>query len=318
MYKMYRRLFVAQRILLTLGYTEQFQFPLTICELYLRLLSSSRVKKRDFVLALQFLVSKKKIEYVSGFLIISGLPSKESNALVNTRIKRRAYSEKKWTDIYEFISFAKNIPFITGVAITGSVAVQNATKDDDIDFMIVTKPNRLWLVRLLVIAYASLRGKRRSFAQEEKNSWCFNLWIEESDLQLPPQSRSVYEAYEVLQAQWVLSRGKVAQQFWLLNRWTNKLIVGSQLWQQVMARKSESLGGFELRQSIFSFYEIPIISEVILILLFISNFCAYQLQYVYMKQHMTREKVSRTHAFFHPRDTKSAIFLNWKQTVKRL
>lgn len=311
MHEMSRQLFIAKKILLTLGYCEQFQFPLTAFELYIRLLSNVQIQKSEFISVLKYLFEKKKIEYSGGFFLITGLHREKSSLLIETRKERAKFSEKKWLDVEKFISFAKNIPFITGVAVTGSVAVENAIADDDIDFMIVTKPNRVWLARLLVIAYASLRGKRRSFAREEKNSWCFNLWVEESDLQLPSQSRSVYEAYEVLQAQWVLSRGNVAERFWRLNNWTSNYIVGTKLWHKVNKHKNADL-------SIFDFYEVPIVSEVVFILFFITNYCAYLLQYLYMKPHMTREKVSRTHAFFHPRDTRSAIFFNWKKTVRRL
>ena len=218
------QLFIAKRILLTLAYTEQFNFPLNKKELYSRLLVSHFVSLQTFNNSINFLKDKKLIKYSNGYFFISGLSTKQMNSLVETRKKRAMFATKKWQELTEFINFAKHIPFITGIAVTGSLAVNNTIKEDDIDFMIVTSPNRLWITRLIVTLYATTKGKRRSFAKEEINSWCFNLWIEETDLQLPKNSRSVYEAYEVIQAVWIVSKNNVASRFRSLNHWTKKNI----------------------------------------------------------------------------------------------
>ncbi|GIK84505.1 MAG: hypothetical protein BroJett025_11270 [Patescibacteria group bacterium] len=296
------QLFVARRILLTLAYSEQFQFPLKASELFTRLLTKISVTVDEFVAALTFLVDKQLISYDSGYFVISGLSGSDIKKLVDTRVERAEYASKKWSEVLDFISVIRSIPFITGVAVTGSLAVHNTIKDDDIDFMIVTPKNRLWLARLLVVLYASLRGKRRSFAKEEKNSWCFNLWIEESDLQLPVGARSVYEAYEVIQATWVLSRGGVANRFRRLNDWTKKIVPRARKFCDVIEQKSTTV------------FDLPVISQM----LDVCNQTAYYFQFQYMKSHMTREKVSKSHAFFHPRDTKSEVFKNWKKTILRL
>ena len=294
--------FIEQRILLTLAYSEQFSFPLTVSELYTRLLVSFFVDFSTFVGALKELQNKKLIVYFDEFLFVSGLTTEKIIELASLRKKRESYARAKWRELEDFIVFAKRIPFIKGVAVTGSLAVNNTIKDDDIDFMIVTANNRLWLTRLIVIVFATLKGKRRSFAKEEKNSWCFNLWVEESELQLPISSRSIYEAYEVVQAVWVLSRGSVSRNFRQVNKWTQKHIFMS------------GLGVNLPTPSHFSFFDLPLVSQII----DLCNRVVFWLQYAYMKPHMTREKVSRKHAFFHPRDTKSAVFDNWKKTLMRL
>lgn len=299
------QLFLAKRIVLTLAYTEQFGFPLQVRELYTRLLVGFRVDIQDFCTALIVLSGKNLIQYLDGYFFIAGLSESEMHNLISLRRQRQEFSKRKWQEVQEFVGFAKKVPCITGVAVTGSLAVNNSIADDDIDFMIVTAANRLWLARLLVILYASLKGKRRSFAKEEKNSWCFNLWIEESELQLPEQSRSIYTAYEVVQAIWVFSRGGVFLKFGILNDWIRKIVFGARTISLVTDRVPNILSYL---------CTLPIISWALLLL----NHLAYCGQYWYMKPHMTREKVGRTHAFFHPRDTRSKIFENWKQTLGRL
>jgi hypothetical protein len=293
--------FLLARILLTTAYTEQFDFPLTASEIYQRLLVNRFITREDFIESLVFLVKARKIIYFEGYFFIVGVDEAKKKKLSSFRRIKREYADNKWLEVKEFVAFAKKIPFISGVAVTGSLAVNNTIKDDDVDFMLVTFPNRLWITRIIVILYASLKRKRRSFAKEEKNSWCFNLWVEATDLQLPQSSRSVYEAYEVIQAVWVLSRKQTARVFRNLNNWTKQVIFMNNFSARTVEHDILTLN-------------MPIFSKLIDLV----NLFAYLAQYSYMKPHMTREKVSKTHAFFHPRDTKSAVFENWQKTLMRL
>ncbi len=311
----YMHLLIAQRILMTLAYSEQFSFPLSVRELYSRLLVGFFVDFNTFVETLRELQAQKLVVYIDGFLFVAGLSVEKMTELSGLRKQRAEYAKQKWQELEQFVSFAKRIPFITGVAVTGSLAVNNTIKDDDTDFMIVTLANRLWISRLLIIFYASISGKRRSFAKEEKNSWCFNLWVEESELQLPVGARSVYEAYEVIQAVWVLSRGGVAGRFRKLNNWTKRLVFQGGVAQSGGGKQSCD-GNLKknIELNVVSFFELPILSGALDLL----NWLAFHFQYLYMKPHMTREKVSKSHAFFHPRDTKSEVFKNWKKVLLRL
>ena len=299
---MFMQIYIAKRILLTLAYTEQFTFPLNQKELYSRLLVSSFVDLKSFINALNYLKRKNLINYFKGYFFVSGLSLKHMNNLAETRKSRAKFAQKKWQELNKFINFAKYIPFITGIAITGSLAVNNTIKDDDIDFMIVTTPNRLWLTRLIVTFYASIKGKRRSFSNEESNSWCFNLWVEETDLQLPANSRSVYESYEVIQAVWVVSKNGVASKFRKLNNWTKRSVY----FNKYDFKNIENGKDWSSKTLLLSNF------------LFLLNLTSFYFQYLYMKPHMTIEKVSKSHAFFHPRDTKFNVFNNWKKTLLRL
>jgi hypothetical protein len=76
------------------------------------------------------------------------------------------------------------------IAVTGSLAVDNAEAGDDVDYLIVTAPGRLWLTRTLVMAvvrFAALRGV----------TLCPNYIISETALGLP--ERDVYTARELVQ-----------------------------------------------------------------------------------------------------------------------
>src|SRR3989344_7841829 len=115
----------------TLSYFARFNYPLTPEELWFWQHGSS--------------FSKLKIKK---FLTTSyQLPTTN----FQIRNQREAFSQKKWLIAQKVADQLKAIPFIEAIFVTGSLAMNNCPRYDDIDFMIVTTPNTLWLTRLLVI-----------------------------------------------------------------------------------------------------------------------------------------------------------------------
>jgi hypothetical protein len=49
-----------------------------------------------------------------------------------------------------------SLPFVRMVAVTGTLAVNNMERGEDIDYLIVTVPHRVWLARLLVLVFVHL------------------------------------------------------------------------------------------------------------------------------------------------------------------
>lgn len=291
------------RILFTLAYSFQFEHPLSVSELYFRLAGAPKVSVKEFSTTLLDLISEGELQLLDGLIFLSYIELEDREAFVSLRQQRQKYSQKKWAEPTIFINLVKRIPFILGVAVTGSVAMDNAVQDDDVDFLIVTKQNRLWITRLLLVAIASFLGKRRSFAQEEKNSWCFNLWVEPSDIQLPPKNRSIYEAYEVAQTKWVYSLEGISDLFFVSNRWAFNLLPNTPVRSRYENGRTTDVlwSQVDLPQIFISFAAFA---------LDLCNYVCFLVQYLYMKRHMTRESVSVSHAFFHPRDTKSEVLEN--------
>lgn len=237
------------------------------------------------------------------------------------RLRREQTSARKRREVEPLVHWLANLGVVRAVAITGSVAMSSAQPSDDVDFLLVTHNNRLWLTRLLVVGYAILRRKRRSFAREEPNSWCFNLWLESNSLQVSAGSRSLYVAYEVCQADWVYNKHATAQQFLLANHWVlphlpnlflNRWSQAAQV-EEVRSELASGVGSTTVVRKPFAVFRL-VWSKV----LDIANALAYAVQLAYMKPHRTRERVAFRYAFFHPMDRAGMLPKQLKSALNTL
>lgn len=294
-------------IILTVAYTHQFSYPLTLFEIYSRLISptgSSPVQKKSFVAAVTQLLSHKRIVREKNyFLLTSGIAQEQ----VQHREQRLLFSKKKINDLQPLLAFLSTLPWVTAVGITGSVAMHNADRHDDTDILMIVQPYSLWLLRPLVILFAWYHQKRRSWDTEESNSWCFNLWLETTQLKIPTRQHSLYTAYEVAQVQWVMDKCCIEKKFLQSNAWIYKYI-------PVCFKKK--YGVFVTCENRALLTRLLLVLHAVWVIPL--NSILYLLQWWYMLPHMTREKVHLSSAFFHPRNTRGIITDRWKQTLKNL
>ena len=307
-----------KKILITLAYSLQFNQALYVRELYLRLLGARRVTKFEFAAALANLVKSGYVSRRENLWFIPSLQTQtEQKKLIQLRAARAGQYIQKITETHLVSSFVFLVLGVRALVITGSVAVKNSDRDDDIDYMVITKKNRLWLIRPVLIAYAAFQGKRRSFAREEKNSWCFNLWLEEEELQISRVARSLYTAYEVAQTVWVFDAGGVQEHFIAQTAWVMGYIPRLRSLQKQNILRYVPVVSVRVARKIAEFVY-TILSLPLEIILYLCNYVAFVLQYTYMYQHITREKVSLRHAFFHPRDTKKQVDATLIQLLKKI
>jgi len=78
------------------------------------------------------------------------------------REKRKRTSEDKIKLIKRFIELLSRFPQIKLVGLSGTVAMNNAKKNDDIDLFIITAKDRLWTGRIVAILLANLLNLRRT------------------------------------------------------------------------------------------------------------------------------------------------------------
>lgn len=244
-------------------YHSIFNYPLTLSD-------QTKWKAAGF----SSVVQKRKFLIVRGYLV-----SPKSTSSIALRQKKERESAKKLNKARRAALLLSIIPWIQMVGITGSLAMQNASKKSDIDFIIVTTPNALWLSRLLAKLLLTLFNvpQRKSGVKAEADRVCMNLWLASNSLPIP--QKNIYTAHEIAQIVPLVNKHKtyellLAQNKWITNYWPNAVKV---------ARGANRKHAFE-----------PLIAPV-------SALC-YLIQYLHMRKTMTRERVSWGFAFFHPMD----------------
>lgn len=173
------------------------------------------------------------------------------------------------------------IPTIRFIGVTGSLAMKNAGKGSDIDLMIITKKDTLWTTRLVCFFLLRIHGYllRRAGEKEKDNALCLNIWMDETDLEVT--NKNVFTAHELAQIIGILNRGKtheklISKNSWLLDYWPNAVEISKE------NESDERTCGTSVFKAI--------------------NPIARALQWGYMEHKRTREVITQTRAFFHPKD----------------
>jgi hypothetical protein len=189
-------------IVQTLAYADVFDYPLTADELH-RYLIQTRAS-RGTIKAILANSQHANVARVGRYFTLAGRES-----TVETRKARLHIATPYWRKAVHYGRIIGSLPFVRMVAVTGALAMDNLA-DDDIDYLIVTEPGRLWLCRALVVGLvktAALRGIEL----------CPNYFISERALEL--EERNLFTAHEVTQMVPIAGL-PTYQRLRDLNRWT--------------------------------------------------------------------------------------------------
>ncbi|PIP57975.1 hypothetical protein COX03_00190 [Candidatus Woesebacteria bacterium CG22_combo_CG10-13_8_21_14_all_39_10] len=223
---------------------------------------------------------------------------KDKESLLYKRTLRERISNRKTEIAKKNASLLAKLPTVKGVFITGALAMNNAKEESDIDLMIITKRNRLWLTRLT--SYLVLRmmnyAVRKPNDKDQKDKLCLNIWLDESALSWGKKDRNIYSAHEIAQVVPIVDKENVHQRFlqknrWILDYWPSAVRLSS---MQYVVRSMQK----------------SILHSTFYVLLSWFNKLAFKLQYLYMKPKITREVVTLHKAIFHPR--------NWGKEINEL
>lgn len=264
-------------------YHNIFDFPLNFSELI-------RWKAGNLVHANR---SDLIIVQKNGYFFVEG-----KEGLVYKRLLRKRVSVKKREFVAKVARFLKLIPTIRMVAVTGSLAMDNADEESDIDLMVVTQEGFLWTSRLLVYLLVGLFRIpfRRAGKREERNKLCLNMWLDESDLVWPRSNRNIYTAHEIMQVVPVFDKGGTHQNFISRNKWAFGY------WPNAINKPKQRYRGLQGSLKKYSMFSYPFY----LACAFIEKM-AFFVQHTYMKSKITREIVTPTRAIFHPNDWSSVV-----------
>ena len=244
--------------------------------------------------SLKILQNKKRIFEKEDFYF---LPGREKT--VNLRKRREKYSQEKIEIVKNTIRILKFIPWIKMVGITGALAMHNSSKNDDIDFLVITAKNRLWLTRLLMVIVLEILGKRRRPNHKKiKDKICLNMFLDEIALSLSGDKQSLFTAHEIVQMKPAFNRDFTYERFLQANLWVrNYLPNGIKQTENTSEVKSSDTSEVEGEKKLLDFLEK----------------LAYQFQLKYMKSKKTIEQISPHSAFFHPQDKGKEILREYEK-----
>ena len=204
---------IERAILATLHYHDLFDYPLSLDELkqwlyQYQLTSNSKIEK-----TINKLVQAGKLTSKSEFLL---LPGREKIARSRQRKEKESY--QKVLKAKKIVRYLQAVPGILMIGLTGNVAMGNAQKEDDIDLLIITRANHLWLVRLVVMIWLQLLGIKRQPQKESltKDKICPNLWLDETALVISEQNP--YIAHEILAVQTLFDKNQTYRRFCRVNK----------------------------------------------------------------------------------------------------
>jgi hypothetical protein len=136
---------IDRAVVSTVAYGDVFEYPLRVPEVH-RYLHAVRATIEATAAALARCAAPGgALSQREGFYMLRGRES-----LVDVRRSRAARATRLWPAAVRYGHVIAGLPFVRLVAVTGSLAWDNVVDTGDIDYLIVTEPDHLWVCRWLV------------------------------------------------------------------------------------------------------------------------------------------------------------------------
>jgi hypothetical protein len=195
-----------REILTVLAYFDIFNHPLTAREIYNFLPSNSTSAQHIEAACRSATLSAAVSESAGHFSLRHSV-----GELVRTRRKKEQRAARHTRIAHFMARLIRRFPFVRGVFMSGELSKGISSADGDIDFVIVTAPNRLWVARSLLTLF------KKTVLLNRKRYFCLNHFITETNLHVG--QRNLYTAIEVVTLK-PLYNGALYDAYQAANRWT--------------------------------------------------------------------------------------------------
>ncbi len=171
-------------LLKTLLYYDIWSHPLTEQELF-TFLPVNSITPEQFHEQIENGPTGDTICKHGGYYFVKG----KTEAVIATRKQRERHAQWMWMMARVSTHIIKRFPFVRAVFVSGDLSKNATQSSSDIDFFIITEPERLWITRSLLILFKKL------FLFNRKKFFCLNYFTTADNLLL--DGRNVYHATEV-------------------------------------------------------------------------------------------------------------------------
>ncbi len=156
-------------------YFDIFDYPLNKKELSLA--TSQNVDE-----CLEELKSLTLVDHVDEWYFIRGKKYEK-------RIHQKSMSDSYYKKARRYAAIINRFPFVRGVYISGSLSKDWADENTDVDYFIITSPQRLWICRTMLIMF------KKIFLLNSRKYFCLNYFIDTESLEI--EEKNIFTATEV-------------------------------------------------------------------------------------------------------------------------
>ena len=204
---------IEQAIVNTVSYVDAFDYPLTLAEIHRYLINLPLSPTAVYEALNRRTLVPHRLRRLGSYYMLPG-----RDDIVTTRRQRQTSAERLWPEAMAYGRRIARLPFVRMVGVTGSLAVSNVGPAEDIDYMIVTADDHLWVCRAFVILLVRWAARRAI-------TLCPNYFLAESALRLSTQN--LYTAHELTQMVPLFGL-PVYQAMRRLNAWTDRFLPNAQ------------------------------------------------------------------------------------------
>ncbi len=271
----------------TLAYRSLFRYPMSFFQIGTYLMASSPSNDKKLRTALNKLVKDRWARKIYGKYEILG--EKHTNWLSKQKLSVKMLDEN-----LHLLKFLGGVPWIKMIAITGSLAAYNPEKNTDIDLMMVTRRNRVWITRGFVALILKILKKHPEY-DGQPGSFCTNLFVDESRMQWEKEKRNVFIASDIVMMQPVIDKGNTYFRFMKENRWVSDYYPNFRINYPEKDEKSASGRLFTLLEN-----------------------AARKAQLRYMKKKITSEVLGKHIIHFNKNDNSQRVLESYRNLLKKL
>jgi len=219
----------------------------------------------------------------NGFYFFKG-----RDGIILKRLLRERISAKKFEIARKAGQILRLIPTIKMVAVTGALAMDNAAEEGDIDLLVVSQKGTLWATRLITLIFLDLIGfpRRKYGDRNQKDKLCLNIWLDETSLSWPRNDRNIYSAHEIAQIKLIADKDRTYDRFIQVNGWVKDFWPNAVKIDRKRGKKQKAGSLTNVFYLFFGLIE-PL---------------AFSFQRFYMRKKITKERVGKKRALFHPVD----------------
>ncbi|WNM19366.1 nucleotidyltransferase domain-containing protein [Flavobacterium capsici] len=186
----------------TILYFSIFRYPLKLEEIHSY---NNHTDIDETFNELQYLINEKIVTKIDDFYVYgTDLDS------VTKRLKGNLQAKKALIKAKERAKFISKFPYVQSVGVSGSLSKGYFDNDSDIDFFVITKPEKLWICRTLLMLY------KKIFLLNSRKYFCINYFVSSCSLEIEEQNRFTATELKTL----IPLQGKdVFKQFYNENKW---------------------------------------------------------------------------------------------------